>query len=654
MTQANRKAFANHPGAKEAPACALKYRLEKDTNPPLRGRSLVVISFLVERFASLQRLLWNNAKLGQIKYTPGLDGVAWRIQPDVIPLATSTTPRGLLEIPPELVQPQPADRVGRFSSVADYYELYKSGAATPTQVVEALLPLIERDREPVPKEYAIAFTQVRAQEVLEAAAGSTQRWAQGKPLSYLDGVPFGVKDDVDVEGYVSLMGMKENDGHKYFNTLPERSAWPVKKLTEAGAIMLGKLNQHEIGMDTNGCNPSTGTPRNWYNKSYYPGGSSSGGASALSAGLVPIAIGSDAGGSIRIPAAFCGVYGLKPTHNRVCHMSSSVCVLGPMASTAADLTIAYRIMAQPNPEDPVQSLFAVSTPPEPSAKRYLGVCREWIGATADQDVLRIFDQSLDHLATLGYQVIEIQLPFLREGQLAHSAICLTEAAADSRNRSETPSSFLGMLNYPNRAVVSAGLQTPAVDFLKYGQIRQVIMQHLAFLWEKYPGMMILSPATPMAGWPITEGDDKYGFFDANMSIRNMTFAWLANMSGCPAVSFPAGYIEPKQGEGMLPVGLMATGEWGAEEQLLAFARERECYLNNVYPGGRRRPEQWADPVGEARKWADLVRASRQNVVEAQAARAERVAAALAAGKKVDKDGEIEGEEDEQKEQGEHS
>lgn len=147
-----------------------------------------------------------------------------------------------------MVQPQPASLTGRFSSVADYHELYKSGAATPTQVIEALLPLIERDREPGPKEYAIAFTQVRARELLEAAAASTQRWAQGKPLSYLDGVPFGVKDDVDVEGYVSMMGMRVNDAYKYFYTLPQRTAWPVKKLKEAGAIMLGKLNQHEIGM----------------------------------------------------------------------------------------------------------------------------------------------------------------------------------------------------------------------------------------------------------------------------------------------------------------------------------------------------------------------------------------------------------------------
>ncbi|KAL2174650.1 uncharacterized protein P884DRAFT_208098, partial [Thermothelomyces heterothallicus CBS 202.75] len=107
MAHTNRQAFANHPGAKEAPASALEYRLEKDTNPPLRGRGLVIASFVVERFAFIQRLLWKNAKFGQIKFTPDLKGVAWRIQPDVIPLSSSTTPRGSLEVPPELVQPQP-------------------------------------------------------------------------------------------------------------------------------------------------------------------------------------------------------------------------------------------------------------------------------------------------------------------------------------------------------------------------------------------------------------------------------------------------------------------------------------------------------------------------------------------------------------------
>ncbi|KAG7293422.1 hypothetical protein NEMBOFW57_003472 [Staphylotrichum longicolle] len=572
--------FANHPGAKEAPAVALEYRREEDKNPSLRGLPLVIASAVVSRLPFIQKHLWENAKFGQPKDAPGLEGVPWRIHPNVIPLADSSSPAGgILELGADLQTPQPADLAGRFHSAADYHALYQSGAATPLQVAEALLPLVRRDAQP-PSKYAVAWTQTDVEGVLSAARASTERWAAGRPLGVMDGVPFGVKDDVDVKGFVSTMGMRVDEREEYFRKPRTKTAWPAEKLEEAGGIMMGKMNQHEVGMDTTGCNPSTGIATNWYNKTYFPGGSSAGAGSALSGGIVPIAVGTDAGGSMRIPPAFCGVYGLKPTHNRTCGMSSSMCVVGPMAATAADLTIAYRLMAQPNPDDPAQNLLAV--PP----------------------VRAILDQTLAHLTSPAggaYQPVDIQLPYLREGQIAHSATCLTEAACDARGRK--PADPLSLLNAANRILVGAGAQTPALDYLKYGQLRQAIMAHLAFLFEKYPGMLLLTPTTPIAGWPIKPGDDAYGCFDGNLSMRNMTFAWLANTSGCPAVSFPAGYVDAEQGEGPLPVGLMAMGEWGEEERLLAFAREREGFLNEVYPGGRRRPEEWADVIALAREEA---------------------------------------------------
>lgn len=283
-----------------------------------------------------------------------------------------------------------------------------------------------------------------------------------------------------------------------------------------------------------------------------------------------------------------------------------------MASTAVDLTIAYRFASQPNPNDPVQNLLAISTPPDPSAKKYIGVCRKWV-ATADADVLELFEKSLAHLTKLGYKVVDVDLPFLREGQLAHSATCVTEAAADARARANSPDNFLGLLSAANRVTICAGIQTPAVDYLRYGQIRVVIMRHLAFLFKKYPGLLLLTPTTPAAGWAVAPGDQAHGCVDANKLIRNMTFVWLANMSGCPAVSVPAGYVDPAQGEGALPVGLMALGEWGTEEQLLAFAREREAYLNDVYPGGRRRPREWVDVIARAKKWWAVYSAARKQV-----------------------------------------
>ena len=131
---------------------------------------------------------------------------------------------------------------------------------------------------------------------------------------------------------------------------------------------------------------------------------------------------------------------------------------------------------------------------------------------------------------------------------------------------------------------------------KYFSFNELLMEHLAFLWKKYPDMLIVTPTVPEAGWPIHPGDQAYGFSDGNVTIRNMMYIWLANSTGCPAVTAPVGYADAEQGEGKLPVGLMAMGEWGAEEQLLAWAKEAEAYVNEVYEGGRYRPQEWADVV----------------------------------------------------------
>ncbi|EAA34586.1 hypothetical protein GE21DRAFT_1795 [Neurospora crassa] len=604
---ASTKKFLNHPGAKEAPAHALEFQPEADHNPPMRGLPLVAASMLISNSQWLQRFMWSNAKFGQAKYMLELNGEQWRAQPNVIPISSSSSisTQPILPLDPSLTTPQPPTVPGRFNSIADYHAAYASGQLTPLQVIDALLPLIRRDIKPKQQQskYAVAFIQSKVDEVLAEAKASTERWQAGRPLGILDGVPFGVKDDTEVEGYVSTMGMKVDERFEYFKKPATETVWPAKKLREAGAIMVGKMNQHEIGMDTTGCNPATGTATNWYNTQYFPGGSSSGAGSALSAGLVPIAIGTDAGGSMRIPPAFCGVYGLKPTHNRVVSRNSSMCVVGPMCSNPSDLTIAYRIMAQPNPSDPAQSSLAPSIPPSPTAKKYLGLCPEWI-ALADADVRTTFNRAIETLCSSsslgGYELVTIKLPYLREGQLAHAATCLTEAAADARNRVANPDDYLKPLNYPNRIMVSMGAQTPAADYLRYNQLRHVIMQHLAHLYEQYPGLLIVTPTTPMAGWPIMPGDNVYGCSDGNRSIRNMTYVWVANTSGCPAVTCPGGYVEAQQGEGKLPVGVMAMAEWGEEERLLGFAREMERYLAEAYEGGRQRPKEWVDILGVAK------------------------------------------------------
>ncbi|KAH8734769.1 amidase signature domain-containing protein [Ilyonectria robusta] len=586
-------AFADYPEPNEGPDT--KYNPKIDQNPVLRGLPLVIGANLISRVGFLQQHFWDNARFGTIKDIPELDGIPYRFHPTVTPLGP-TSP--MLEFDSELLQAKHTESKTPYYTANDYHEMYKSGKVTPFQVAEALLPLITRSGEPAGT-YQNAWVDSHGKDhlVLEAAKASTERWAAGKPLGILDGVPIGVKDDTAVKGYSNHNGMKYNPSVPFFK-VQEESVWPVKKLQEAGAIVVGRNAMHELGSDTSGCNAVQGTPTNFNNKAYYPGGSSSGAASCLSVGVVPICVGSDAGGSARVPAAFNGVYGLKTTHHRTMFMNNTMCVTSPLAATVADLTIAYRIMSQPNPECPVQSRFALSIPPEPSAKKVMGIYRDWWNQ-ADPRITEVCEKAVDYFANkCGYDIVDISIPYIQETQLAHSAICVTEMAEAARQR--TPD-WLSLVGSANKVIMSVATKTPAADFLQYNALRELIMRHLAFLFQKHPGLLIMTPTSPMPGWPIVPGDEKYGMSDTNKTVRNMLYVFMANVTGTPALSAPVGYIDPVQGEGKLPVGLMATGEWGSEEQLLGWAREAEEYLHGGIEGGRRRPSDWLDVMGTVQK-----------------------------------------------------
>lgn len=612
--------FANYP--KPVEATNISYKFEDDKNPALRGLPLAIGAAIVTRSTAIQRLLYSNAGFSKLRDVEGLDTQRWRFDPTVIPLSEPDSPPAPPIFEEGLLTPQPADLEGRWSSIADYHALYKSGELTPLEVVEALLPVINREADS-PTEYSTAWLDIHVDEVLAAARASTERWAQGRPLGVLDGVPFGVKADVDVKGYVNTMGMRVLPGYDYFCRPAARSLWPVEKLEEAGAVMVGRMNQHEIGMDTTGCNPCTGTPVNWYNRAYYPGGSSSGAGSSLGAGLVPLCVGTDAGGSIRIPPAVAGQYAIKTSHARTAAINSSMCIVGPMASNVADLKVAYRVMAQPDPEDPVTGLFAPSrVPPGVAAspgeedgvgktmtttKRYIGLCRPWI-ARASPEVLTFFDKAVAYYTEeLGYEAVDIDIPHLREGQIAHGATCLAEAADQARDRVANNSTntkgqhWLDLLSPANQVMTAVGSQTTANDLMKFAQLRAAVMAHLASLFSARPGLLVVTPVLPDVGYAVSPGDQAYGFTDGNRALRSMTYAWLANTSGCPAATVPVGYAEPERGAGKLPVGMMAMAMWGEEERLLAWAEEGERYIRDVYPGGRLRPEGWVDVIGLARE-----------------------------------------------------
>jgi len=363
---------------------------------------------------------------------------------------------------------------------------------------------------------------------------------------------------------------------------------------------------HEFGLDTTNLNPVHGTPLNPYNRNYYPGGSSGGSASAIASGMVPIALGADGGGSIRIPSSYCGVYGLKPSHNRISgtptpSLATSTGVLGPMAANMLDLELAYRIMAARDVTNPTQSLFPSPSPvahptststPASKQKPTLALCTPWLDR-ADPSVQNLFASTLHHLTTtLSYPTTNIELPHLFPGQLSHALTILAEIA--------NPNPALSSLTAPNKLLLATGSQTPAPVFLQAQKIRHALMQHLSALFAAHPeGLIILTPVTPNVGWPIHPGEQAHGASNANMSVRAMEYVWLANFSGCPALTGPMGYAATKEDggerEGSVPVGVMAMGEWGSEEALLGFGFEMERFLGD----GRRRAEVGVDVLGRA-------------------------------------------------------
>ena len=238
----------------------------------------------------------------------------------------------------------------QFASIFDYANAYRNGTLTPEDVAIKILDAItSSDASATPLKAYIALNR---DDVLKQARESTERFKQGKPLSIFDGVPVTIKDELDVTPYPTTVGTS------FLGKNPAKEdATVAARLRATGALLIGKANMHEIGINVTGLNPHHGTTRNPYNTDHYTGGSSSGPATAVAAGFVPVAIGADGGGSIRIPAAFCGVVGLKATFGRISEKGAyplnwSVAHVGPITATVADAALTYAVIAGPDPNDP--------------------------------------------------------------------------------------------------------------------------------------------------------------------------------------------------------------------------------------------------------------------------------------------------------------
>lgn len=462
----------------------------------------------------------------------------------------------------------------RFASAWDYTEAYRSGAASPQDVAQNALEAIEASNADNPPLRAVI--SVRAEEVLRLARESAQRYREGRALGPLDGVPVAVKDEIDMTPYPTTVGTA------FLGKSPAAEDSTVAaRLRSAGALLVGKTNMHEIGIGVTGLNPHHGTARNPYNPAHYTGGSSSGSAAAVAAGLCPIAIGADGGGSIRIPSAFCGLVGLKPTFGRVSEFGAvpldwSVAHIGPIAASAADAALGYALIAGPDPKD-ANSMHQ----PRPTLSGWdntgikglrIGVFWPWF-RHASAEVVSACESLLGQFEALGAQIRETVIPDLDAGRVAH-LITIGGEMAQAMDRYHAEHHRKHGLDV--RINLTLARAFSLLDYVKAQRVRTRLMSHFRQAFESVD--VIVTPATGIAAPPIPATALPDGDSDLATLAEIIRFAAPANLTGLPAISFPAGYTTLG-----LPVGMQAIGRAWDEKTLLRLALAAEGLVEKKAP-----------------------------------------------------------------------
>jgi len=261
--------------------------------------------------------------------------------------------------------------------------------------------------------------------------------------------------------------------------------------------------------------------------------------------------------------------------------------MGPIAANLEDLQVAYRIMSIPDPLHPTSSSFPhplMLNDPFIKTRKRIATYSPWFD-DCSPNVRALCNAAVSRLQGSGYELIPLpSIPYLNESRLAHATSILTELSCFVKGDTAELSSA-------NKILLSVGLKTPAPDLIAANKVRTLMMSHFASLWEKYPGLILLTPTTPQAGVKIKERELTYGVSDANTSLASMRYVFLANFIGTPSINVGVGYDE---GEGGMPVSLMAMSEWGTEEELLGWAADMiKCSVAT-----RRRGQTWVDVLGD--------------------------------------------------------
>ena len=478
--------------------------------------------------------------------------------PTFLPLHQSSTQASVMDRTPTETAHCRASELGfHFLSIRDFHNAYQNGATTPERIAERVLAdIAESDRQ----ELALCtFISCYADDLRSQAQEATQRYKEGRPRGLLDGVPIAVKDEVDMVPYPTT------GGTSFLGSSPAQTdSTVVERLRRAGAMLIGKTNMHEIGILPDSVNPHWGAVRNPYNVRHDAGGSSSGSAAAVAAGFCPVAIGAEGGGSIRIPAAFCGVVGVKPTFGRVSEagalpLCGSVAHLGPIAATVDDAALMYEVIAGPNPGD--ASTLDQPAPQLPSHKAGLkavriGIFQPWF-SDADGEVTTACERVIKELVRMGATLVDVAIPELSLIRAAHGLTIHAEMAA---NMDQYDEGHRSDFSWRTRLMLANVRAMRSTDYIQAQRIRTRAIQH--FLAALTAADVIATPTTPVTAPQIDERSLPHGRLNVGEIINIMRFVNPMNITGIPAITIPVGY-----GESGMPIGLQfAARPW--EESLL--------------------------------------------------------------------------------------
>ncbi|KAJ3679792.1 hypothetical protein LUZ60_016070 [Juncus effusus] len=470
--------------------------------------------------------------------------------------------------------------------IRDFAHAYRSNITTPSLVAEQLIAAIEEwNNKTPPMPMLIYFS---SEEVRKQAEASTLRFSDGKPRTVLDGIFIAIKDDIDCYPYPSKSGTTWYD--EIYTV--EKDAVCVGRLRRCGAILIGKANMHELGLGTTGNNPNYGTARNPHGIDRYTGGSSSGPAALVASGLCPAAIGTDGGGSVRIPSSLCGIVGLKTTYGRT-QMTGVMCecgtveVVSPLAASVEDAIIVYSALAGSSPSDKISLRPSPLCVPNLSSSDNLSILQslrlgkysDWFHDVSNPEISTKCEDALALLcSTFGCQIEEIVLPELEEMRTAHvvsigceSLCALNPDYLDGRKSD---------LTLDTRASLALFSTFSASDYVACQRLRRRIMYYHMQAFNKVD--IIVTPTTGITAPKISESALKVGESDYNVSGYLMRFVQAGNLLGLPAISVPIGH--DKEG---LPIGLQLIGRPWAEATLLraAFALEELCIQFRKRPSG---------------------------------------------------------------------